>query len=863
MRLVTYLDFNIHDGSLSWHEDKEDNVAFCILRPFKFLVHFDKEIRTHLADLENSRQALHSGTEEEWEAEWQRNPPPDVDIHPQMMRPQELTLVQLTGLIKELRTLTQFLDQYIAPARTRSPEEPVFFSDLWFTFPAGSLIYLKDRNISQKIWRVIQRTGGRRVENKTKGDGGSGSRAKCTPFVIDCYYLDFDGNRYIPIFHRHYIEPFDGLEPVTSLPVLPLGVAEDEGLIDLDATVERGQTFIECTRPTHRDYTGRNLLQRPDGEDMAWGDGADNASRFSEWIDSEVMVDMDRAMHTFPGWRPSTTELRPFSADDTELQYAMSTHMQRWPREDIDRDNEWDRKSTDRLLSAEADKWQRWSRDHPPTEREDLLLLPSRVFAFVFRTRKWACLQLGKNARGEEMLRRRVPRPEPWNDLELPDGHKNLVQSLIESHIDGNTSKKLQFDLVRAKGKGIIILLHGVPGVGKTSTAECAAEANNRPLLPITCGDLGTSPREVETKLQEAFQLAQIWNCVLLLDEADVFLAQRSEDDIQRNALVSVFLRVLEYYEGILFLTSNRVGVFDEALKSRLHMALYYPPLEWKYTKRIWETHLHKLRNSGLIDLDHRDILDYAEDFFEEQQRSGSTIGPVWNGRQIRNAFQSAVALASFRQQGAAHKILLLRDHFEKVSRVSNQFNNYLWSIKCRTDADKASIAGSRYDYWVKGDVNQRHAGGPHPPQQQRLARHGSIDGGAMTFANYSAAAAAAAGAYAPQPMLTPPAAPPVTAAQQHGGLPPHRPITPVASPPQGHGGFKPPLGLAGQPAHSISQSLDQYRQPQDQQQPYGSHPQDPLRAKLPPGYSLYGHKGTAQGGSAAGTQFASSPFKD
>ena len=52
------------------------------------------------------------------------------------------------------------------------------------------------------------------------------------------------------------------------------------------------------------------------------------------------------------------------------------------------------------------------------------------------------------------MLRKRRPRPTPWNDLELPDGHKNLVQSLIESHMDGNTSRKLHFDLVRAKGTG-------------------------------------------------------------------------------------------------------------------------------------------------------------------------------------------------------------------------------------------------------------------------------------------------------------------------------------------------------------------------------------------------------------------------
>jgi hypothetical protein len=47
---------------------------------------------------------------------------------------------------------------------------------------------------------------------------------------------------------------------------------------------------------------------------------------------------------------------------------------------------------------------------------------------------------------------------------------------------------------------------------------------------------------------------------VVLLDEADVFLEERDMKDLKRNALVSVFLRALEYYDGILILTSNRVG---------------------------------------------------------------------------------------------------------------------------------------------------------------------------------------------------------------------------------------------------------------------------------------------------------------
>lgn len=45
---------------------------------------------------------------------------------------------------------------------------------------------------------------------------------------------------------------------------------------------------------------------------------------------------------------------------------------------------------------------------------------------------------------------------------------------------------------------------------------------------------------------------------VVLFDESDVFLEERSQADLRRNALVSIFLRTLEYYDGILVLTSNR-----------------------------------------------------------------------------------------------------------------------------------------------------------------------------------------------------------------------------------------------------------------------------------------------------------------
>lgn len=100
-------------------------------------------------------------------------------------------------------------------------------------------------------------------------------------------------------------------------------------------------------------------------------------------------------------------------------------------------------------------------------------------------------------------------------------------------------------------------------------------------------------PVKVEFALTSIFKVASRWKAILLLDEADVFLAQRS-DNPQLNALVSVFLRELEQYDGILFLTTNRVQAFDEAMISRIHLALNYRPLGPDARKAVWEFFLNQ-----------------------------------------------------------------------------------------------------------------------------------------------------------------------------------------------------------------------------------------------------------------------------
>ena len=120
--------------------------------------------------------------------------------------------------------------------------------------------------------------------------------------------------------------------------------------------------------------------------------------------------------------------------------------------------------------------------------------------------------------------------------------------------------------------QGMILLLCGPPGVGKTLTAESVAEEMKVPLYSMAAGDLGLDPRTVESSLRDILEMCTKWNAILLLDEADVFLEQRSLHELERNKLVSIFLRVLEYSECILFLTTNRVQTFDAAFQSRIHI---------------------------------------------------------------------------------------------------------------------------------------------------------------------------------------------------------------------------------------------------------------------------------------------------
>ncbi|KAM0170078.1 hypothetical protein ACHAPF_009375 [Botrytis cinerea] len=142
-----------------------------------------------------------------------------------------------------------------------------------------------------------------------------------------------------------------------------------------------------------------------------------------------------------------------------------------------------------------------------------------------------------------------------FQSLVLPPSQKELIHAIATSQISDSS----EFDgVISGKGKGIIFLLSGGPGIGKTLTAESVAEQMQFPLYMLSAGDLGTESQDFESNLRSVLQMATCWNAALLLDECDVFLEARTSKPLERNKIVSIFLLTLEYYEGILFMTTNR-----------------------------------------------------------------------------------------------------------------------------------------------------------------------------------------------------------------------------------------------------------------------------------------------------------------
>ncbi len=190
--------------------------------------------------------------------------------------------------------------------------------------------------------------------------------------------------------------------------------------------------------------------------------------------------------------------------------------------------------------------------------------------------------------------------------LILPPSHRDLLD-ILTTDIGAFTQ-----DLIEGKSSGNVILAKGPPGVGKTMTAEVYSEIREMPLYKVRAGSLGTTAAEISEALDIVFERVARWGCLLLLDEAEVFVSKRDpqKKTMEQNAIVAEFLRVLESYSFLFFLTTNLPGDIDDAVISRCVVVLDYKyptkenlPLIWRVMADLNEVKLPEKIIKGLVEI--------------------------------------------------------------------------------------------------------------------------------------------------------------------------------------------------------------------------------------------------------------------
>ncbi|KAL8819490.1 MAG: hypothetical protein Q9223_002078 [Gallowayella weberi] len=440
----------------------------------------------------------------------------------------------------------------------------ITWSTCWMIFEPGALIFAMEDK--------------EQVALRLKS-GSYTTTQQGNAFSLDCEYVDWDGERFGLASVRKLIYEFQGTTVITKLTAFPLQYHENLSKVKKEL-IDRGKAFESLSGYRYKHYTG-----------VA--------------VDSRVILDT----YAWNRFNPN----RQVSLSNLSLAQQSSARNQDGS-EDADSDY-----GDDELDAAFANGVDQPGEVRPQAlTKEQLLLCSSTLKGYSLKNKKW--LMFSISSVGDIK----------WNDrafesLVLPSDHKELILALTESQI---VNKDTFDDVIQGKGRGMVMLLSGPPGVGKTLTAESVAENMRVPLYMMSAGDLGLDSSNVESSLSNVLEMSTKWNAVLLLDEADVFLEQRSAHDLERNKLVSIFLRMLEYYEGILFLTTNRVDNIDPAFQSRIHISMQYNELSACSRRHVWSNFLSTSTHAfSTEDLD--TLARYS-----------------MNGREIKNVLKIAKLLA-------------------------------------------------------------------------------------------------------------------------------------------------------------------------------------------------------------------------
>lgn len=493
---------------------------------------------------------------------------------------------------RHMRILLKFLEEEfvdtINETNNLNPQGLCSYDTMWTLFRPGIKVFSRLRGQSRAF----------------KLNSYQYTVSNCAEFLaLNVDYIDYDGDDFGTRQMSLHIPRFSGAVPVTALNAFPL--ARHPNALEISKQlIARGKKWeeINAVGQSFMDYKGIAI-------DSKFPPTKHN-------IDCRVMIDT-ATFHRIEADEAFSVNALPL----TEAQKAKATLLKNDPL----------------VISMTNGNKDLLLVDREPLSDEQRLMATPMTRGFAFTEKIFLEFFVDDLS------------PIEWNtscfeQLVLPTSQKELVQALVAEHTQRHDHQggKGFDDIVKNKGLGLILVLHGPPGVGKTLTAECVAEFSKRPLYIVSSGDLGTTASVLDEKLSRILDLASTWKAVLLIDEADVFLERRSLNDMERNSLVSIFLRTLEYYSGILFMTTNRVRTFDDAFKSRIHVPLKYEDLPHSSRVKIWKNFLDKIRTTDPAGEGGIEV-DVGDSGYEKLADS-----PL-NGRQIKNVVRTAKSLAGYR----------------------------------------------------------------------------------------------------------------------------------------------------------------------------------------------------------------------
>ncbi|OJD10083.1 hypothetical protein AJ78_08761 [Emergomyces pasteurianus Ep9510] len=557
-----------------------------------------------------------------------------------------------------LKVLVKYLDNdYAETKKTLYPlleSNMITFDLLWALFKPNTIAYTP-------TYSSLDEPRAFKIEYASK----ESSFMKGQWYEIEGRYLEYDGKSFGMGTMSVEVESFKGSRKISTLACYPLKYHRDpEGL--KTKLVERGKKFVALQGVNYRFHKGMAFYKK-------------RRSIIKVNINGRVMVDPAIHRRINPNYPISTVKPKdPDLLDVSDCESGSddccccngsgseSEHGTKDDRPKIRFKLVADKEGSPHIIEVECDEDGEeivkedldkiGDKDEPGQKiefsDEELLIASPVVLGFAFSEKLW----LEFTVSGINDIE--------WNSgafdsLVLPDNQKSIVKALVESHTF-HAAENID-DVIQGKGKGLVAVLHGPPGTGKTLTAEGIAELLKRPLYMVSAGELGTDSRTLEGELNKILDIAHSWGAVLLLDEADVFLEKRTIHDIHRNALVSIFLRLLEYFQGILFLTTNRVETFDDAFQSRIHVALRYGELTLKAKRTVWKMFLDKVRTKEGVA-----VVPFTETDYESLARHNL------NGRQIKNSVRTAQALA------LNEKTPLSMEHISRVLDVAETFDQDL-----------------------------------------------------------------------------------------------------------------------------------------------------------------------------------------